>query len=373
MSTKIDSAEYYFKTSKRCNLRCTYCSEQGHYKDQQLLTPPIMKMIFGKILAYHEARQIPGPVQFFFTGGEILTMGKAWFKSVLKLQAQIFGARGLETRTEIMSNLTLLDQEWIDLLKAHHVTIGCSIDLYAKTRPFKATRQDSTPTVIDKFILLARNKVASSAIMVITKQNVGRGKEIYRTMNKIGLPFHALPLDLDAMKYCPQLQTTPEEFAQFLIDMAEEHLKPGRHVAVACLDGYINLIQNGYPTDGICHLVGRNCLQPPPLFFENTGETYFCGCFCEPETLVGNIFRDSVATLFRRLASKKVFTDLTKRYQKMDKTCHDCAWRPICNGGCPSFAYQEGDMFARSRFYCRVNQLVFPYLKKKLGKLSCRK
>lgn len=61
--------------------------------------------------------------------------------------------------TTIQTNLTLLDQEWIGLLKENNINIGASLDLFAKTRPFKGSGEDSAPVVLDKLIILAEGEL----------------------------------------------------------------------------------------------------------------------------------------------------------------------------------------------------------------------
>jgi|GEM_PF-3019144 len=359
----MNQIEYYFKVTKQCNLRCLYCHEQENYKHLQTLNAVIIKKIFTKILFFHTQYKVPRNIRLFYTGGEILIMGKKWMRDILRLQNEIFGKAKIKYATTIQTNLTLLDQEWIDIFKEHNIQIGASLDFFAKTRPFKETKRDSAPAVLDKLIELAENKINFGIIIVVTRQNYNKGEAIYNALNMARLSFHVLPLHPDSIKYCPELEISPEEYAQFLIDIAKSYLGPRNRIRVFNLEGFAALIKHGYPARGGLCTTKRNCWEGSPrLFFENTGETYFCGCFCEPEVLLGNVFKDSIAKMFVQLDSKKTFKKLASRYKIIQKLCRGCKFLPICNGGCPSFAYQEGDMFSKSKFYCAVNKKVFTYL-----------
>lgn len=295
-----------------------------------------------------------------------MILGKKWMQAILNLQKEIFQINQIKYSTVLQSNLTLLDQEWIELLKENNVEIGTSLDLFAKTRPFKNNNKNSASVVIDKLIMLAENNLNASAIVVISSHNHKKGKEIYEIMNEIGLDFHTLPLDADSIKYCPELEISPGNYAQCLVDIAEEYLGPRNRIEITNLDGYIDLIKFGYPSRrGICS-VSRNCCSTR-LFFENTGDVYFCGSFCKPEILLGNVFNDSIGRLFSRLANKNVYKRLAHRYENIKKACKGCEFLSICNGGCPAFAYDEGDMFSKSDFWCAVNKIFFSHLKKKFA------
>ncbi|MFH1683479.1 MAG: radical SAM protein [Candidatus Margulisiibacteriota bacterium] len=358
--------EYYFKATKQCNLRCLYCCEQENYKHRQVFNPKLMERFFKKILYYHQRNKLKTKIGFCYTGGEIMTLGKDWLRSVLTLQKEIFCGTKIKYTTTIQTNLTLLDKEWVNILKGDKVIVGSSLDLFAKTRPFLFNGEDSAKTVVDKLILLADNDIKFGVILVVTRHNVQKGKQIFKALNEAGLSFHALPLEPESVKYSPDLEIAPEEYVQFLIDIAEGYISPKRKIRIPTLDGYIDHIKRGGRANkGLC-MNARICLRTPRLFFENTGEAYFCGCFCKPEVVVGNIFTDSIGQMFHRLSNKKVFKKLANRYKLIRKICDGCEYLSACNGGCPSFAYQEGNMFSKSRFFCRVNKKLFPYLKQKL-------
>lgn len=358
----METIEYYFKPTKSCNLACPYCHEQETYRNTQILTPPLVKKILLKILFFHKNNGLKNRIRLSYSGGEVLILGKNWMREILALQKEVFSKSGIKYSTTIQTNLTLIDKEWIKIIRENDIQVSSSLDPFAKTRPFK-TGGDSVGTVIDKLILLAENRVGVSLIVVITRQNFDKAKEIYWAMNKARVNFHTLPLHPDSLKYCPELEISPEEYAQSQIEMTEEYLKPANRIRIASLDNYIALIKPGYRAPGGLCSTAFSCIGTR-LFFENTGETYFCGCYCKPEVLVGNIFHDSVGEMFRRMFTKKVFKKIRNRHKTIKELCRGCEFLPICNGGCPSFAHQEGNPYSRSNFYCRINKTIFPFFKK---------
>ena len=146
-----------------------------------------MKRIFSKILFFQKRYKVPRNIRFFYTGGEILVMGKKWMRDIFKLQNEIFAKAKIKHATTIQTNLTLLDQEWVDIFKENNVQIGASLDLYAKTRPFKGSGKDSAPVVLDKLIMLAENKINFGNIIVVTRHNYNKGEAIYNALNKARL------------------------------------------------------------------------------------------------------------------------------------------------------------------------------------------
>ena len=356
--------EYHFKATKSCNLACPYCHEKLNKKGSKVLSPHGMNRIFNKILLYYKSINKKPKIRLCYTGGEILTLGKEWMRTVLDLQKRVLGEAGIKYSTSIQSNLTLVDQEWIALFKANNIEVGTSLDPFAPTRPFKNNGELSTGTVIEKLILLTENKLGASAILVITRHNFDKAKVIYKALNQARLNFHTLPLHPETIKYCPQLAISPQEYARFLIELLDEYIKPNNLIRISVLDDYISLVKHGYLEEKVCVCSARrNCISDF-LFFENNGEAFYCGCFCQPELMLGNIFRDSISKIYSRLKNKSILKMLASRYNKIKAICKGCEFLYICNGGCPSFAYQEGDMLSKSPFYCAVNRAVFNYLKK---------
>jgi uncharacterized protein len=81
---------------------------------------------FREYLDRKAVNEKPPEIVFYWHGGEPLLVGKEYFTSALEIQSQAIGP--FPFRNSVQTNATLLDDEWIDLLKSGRFSLGVSLD-----------------------------------------------------------------------------------------------------------------------------------------------------------------------------------------------------------------------------------------------------
>jgi uncharacterized protein len=128
---------YVVKTSKLCNLRCRYCYEFAELGKRDRMTREQLRRMYQNLVDYYGGRdEQEGErtrIVLVWHGGEPLLIEPAFYRETFADQAEIFGAR-VERSNSIQSNLTVLDDERIELLRHGFDNVGVSADLFGGLR-----------------------------------------------------------------------------------------------------------------------------------------------------------------------------------------------------------------------------------------------
>lgn len=355
----------HIKPTKRCNLRCRYCFEQKDFVNAPELSIDQMRLIFNKIRSYCKktGRQ---KLILYYTGGEVLILGVNYWEEVLVMQRQILEGSGIFFQTNFQTNLTLLDDDYLKLFKDHRILVGTSLDPFSNARLFASSKRSITPTLLDKLILLNKNRVPFSVISMLTKENYLKAGRIMGLFNKTQLGFHTQVMTPSSYKFAPDLVLTGEEYGQAIILMLEKYIAtpPDKRMLVETLESYVRNSKCNrlvYPVS-ICFFNGY-CLGNR-LFIENDGNIYPCDDLRSKQYYLGNIFRDSPSRAMKSFDKKSIFSKLKRRIKLIGFKCRDCEFVKMCNGGCPGFSQAEGDVLDRSTFFCAANKMIYSYLSK---------
>jgi uncharacterized protein len=352
---------FYIKLLKYCNLHCSYCYEQGYFKDPHILTLPQMKIILKRIKAYARKNKI-NKVCLSYTGGEILTLGDNRLASLFKLSYRVFDKSKIKIKLNIQTNLTLVNEKYIELLKKYRVSVGTSFDVYGGERRFR-NGESADPAIIDKMIMMLKARLRFGAIAVITRSNFKKGTAIYDFYKNITTGFHTLKLHPWAEKYCKEKIIDVKEYTRCLKDIARKHLeRRWPKIPVSSIDAYIDLLRKGPGPGGLC-MFSKDCLGSN-VFIENNGDVYPCCSLRYKELYLGNILRIPL----EEILGSPILTRLKKRHESIMKECQGCPYLEICNGGCMAYSYLEGNILRRSPSYCAINRAMFKYIGQKLKK-----
>ncbi|HEU4510498.1 MAG TPA: radical SAM protein [Pyrinomonadaceae bacterium] len=177
------------KIAQRCNLNCSYCYMYQHADQSWRQRPPFMsEETFGHLLTrieeYCDGR--PGrEMNLTFHGGEPMLIGPERFDRIVSMAKEKLKDRvslGMQT------NGTLVNDEWIEVLKRHNLRVGVSLDgppeIHDLAR-FDHAGRGSYHQTIEGLQKLRENRVFSCVLTVI---NPGQsGLEIYRHIRSLGV------------------------------------------------------------------------------------------------------------------------------------------------------------------------------------------
>ena len=187
--------QFVVKISKFCNLRCRYCYEMEELGSKVSMSREQLQRLYRHIEAYYGPLDASDGVQtelrFIWHGGEPLLIEPQRFWDTFADQKEIFGER--KVMNLVQTNLTVVDDERIRLMRDGFNSVGVSVDLFGGLRVNLASR-DSGPTTLRNMDVLRKEKIPFGCITVLTRKNIGDIERICRFYEKAGLSFRLLPL-----------------------------------------------------------------------------------------------------------------------------------------------------------------------------------
>lgn len=108
-----------------CNLDCSYCYVPDRQNPERLPVPLLEKLLLA--VRSSNLAQDQTTLKILWHAGEPLAAGIDFFRQAFELTERLIGDRW-QIRHALQTNGTLITDAWCDLLGAHHVRIGVSLD-----------------------------------------------------------------------------------------------------------------------------------------------------------------------------------------------------------------------------------------------------
>ncbi|HEU4581543.1 MAG TPA: radical SAM protein [Polyangiaceae bacterium] len=178
--------------STLCNLRCRYCYEYPELANRHRISELELELLFSR-LARHYAARAPIHIRFAWQGGEPLLHEPEYYRRALQRQAKIFRSSPHRLSNVLQTNLTVLDEARIELLRECFDGVGVSHDVIGDLR-VDAGGRPRTQTVEANLDRLIEAQVRIGGITVLSQQNVAEIAQIYRFWQARRLPFRLLPM-----------------------------------------------------------------------------------------------------------------------------------------------------------------------------------
>lgn len=178
------------KVASRCNLNCQYCYVYNH-EDQRWRDRPhfISDEVFDatlRAIGEYCERRAPHSMFIAFHGGEPTLIGSRRFDELASRAEAALGEK--LAALMLQTNATLLDEGWIDVLAAHRVALGVSLDgppqVHDATRVTHGGRGSHAETV-GGIRLIQSHGVSPTVLCVITPG--ADGLEVYRHFRALGI------------------------------------------------------------------------------------------------------------------------------------------------------------------------------------------
>jgi uncharacterized protein len=277
----------------------------------------------------------PGEViRFSWHGGEPTILGVDYFKNIVQLQRR-HAPPGKRVANAMITNGTLLDEEWCDFLKAEGFAVGLSLDGPEELHDRYRVAKGGQPThrqVMRGWRLLEKHGVPSDILCVVTDRSVTRPLDVYRFFKQIGATFVGfLPLverRPDRASGVGEHSVPAQAYGSFLCAVFDEWVRHdiGR-IMVQIFD------EAARPIRGLEHslcIFREACGDIPVL--EHDGDLYSCDHFVDDNHRLGNIRQTRLGALVdnpEQLRFGAAKRDLLPPY------CLECDVLAMCNGGCP--------------------------------------
>jgi uncharacterized protein len=322
-------------TGAVCNLDCHYC----YYLEKQRLYPNADSFRMDEGLLEEFILQQIGlssgdVIRFSWHGGEPTTLGLDYFRKIVTLQRKHTPA-AKRVVNGLVTNGTLLDEEWCEFLAAEGFAVGLSMDgpaelhdTYRVSRGSKSTHNQ----VMRGFELLRKHAVPCDILCVVHDKNVRMPRQTYAFFKGIGATYvgflPAVDCRDDMLSGVGEHTVPADEYGSFLCAVFDEWVRHdiGR-ILVQIFD------EAARPVRGLEHalcIFRPTCGDIPAL--EHNGDLYSCDHFVEEEYLLGNIREHSLRDFLSSPAHER-FGD--QKRDSLPHYCRECEVLAMCNGGCP--------------------------------------
>ncbi|MDR3186068.1 MAG: radical SAM protein [Christensenellaceae bacterium] len=358
------------KPTLACNLRCKYCYLSDESKISKLFDIQFAKSVLQQakhILLHDKKRRL----KILWHGGEPLLWGIKNYTEIFEFIEKEF--EGYNYHNSIQTNLSLLNEEFIDLFLRYKVGVGYSLDgpkdIHDNQRV--ALNGNGTFDTIMKNMKMCREKGLNVGCIVVgTKKHIGKIPELYKFLcdNNIGFKFNPVFNGGEAKKHIDEYGLTPNEYAKMFIELFDLWFFDNEHRLSNTV--FVDIASSLISQKG-CTLCAfnKNC-QHSILAVSPNGDVVPCGRFCDNELkkyAYGNLHTESLESILRKIE----VSDIYKRHEHMiDNTCTKCDYLNVCYGGCLYDGYINNGNFKSKTFLCSAYKKIFSHIKNRTKELS---
>jgi len=356
------SVQFIIKVSKFCNLRCTYCYEFPELGDRTTMTHEQLDRMYEHIADYYGSLDEPTTVKFIWHGGEPLLPDPEVYWKTFARQREIFGP--IRVENTVQTNLTVLDDERLRLLKEGFNGVGVSLDLFGGMRVNLAGK-DSQERVLANVDRLRKAGVKFGGITVLSRKNAGHIKSIFRFYERLGVSFRLLPLFAGA--YPDQhagYEITAKETLEAFCTIVDLWLQSDKNLTIAPVTDHVRSVIR-YLTPGMPSAFYSRRAWETAVVVNTRGEAYADAEAYDADFSYGNIFTTPLRELFASANREK---SLQASELRMAASCTKCDYFGACSG------YTKGEYvesFADSPrvgdiLLCTVERGLLQHIEKRL-------
>jgi uncharacterized protein len=359
--------QFVIKVSKFCNLRCRYCYEYDHLSDKTRMSRENLERLYTNVASFYRKLDTPPEVEFVWHGGEPLLQSPSYYYETLSDQRRIFDDRAHKLRNVVQTNLTILDDERIELLRTAFDGIGVSIDLFGGLR-VNAGGDDSVKKALPNLDRLRKEKIDFGCITVLTKANLGSVRKIVRFYDKLRItPVRFLPLfDGPLENQHKEYEITHEEVLFAFKEIFEELLLLDSPIRVEPIHRYVNQVVHQHTPGSLTSKYDKRDWEPVYVVDIN-GDLYSYAETYDPSFLHGNLFTTPLEDIVLGPGHTRAISAAEAR---MAQTCEKCRHYGHCDG----YPIAEGAGRHRktqgAELECVVEQGMLGYLEQRLTELG---
>lgn len=349
-----------------CNFRCKYCYLSNETKSShKLFNVEFAKSVIRQI-KYILANRPKRKLTLIWHGGEPLLWGVENYREVFSYMEREFV--GVDYKNSLQTNLSLINEEYIDLFLQYNVHVGFSLDGTMEindSQRIDAVGNGTFNTIMDKVTMCQKKGLSIGCIIVGSKKHIGHIPELYHFLcdNRLNFKFNPLFLSGEACNNIEDIGITTDEYGQMAIELFdlwyddfEHHIKESNFEEITA-----NLMSNN-PS---CCMFGKNC-QDNFFAIAPTGDVMPCGRFCDAslkQYAYGNLHEETLAEILPRIKQSEAY----KRSEYIEQSnCKLCKYFDICHGGCLHDGFLKSGDFKSKTFLCSAYKKIFTHIEKRL-------
>lgn len=352
-------------SSFQCNLKCDYCfylEKESQFTHEKWMDDSTLKEFIKQYIAASGNQ-----VYFTWQGGEPTLAGLDFFRKVIHYQQRYAGQKRIFNA--LQTNGILLNNEWCAFLKEHEFLVGISIDgpqeLHDRYR--RSNSGNGTfAKVIAAIERLKSYQVEFNTLTVINNVNVHYPLEVYHFLKSIGSKhmqfIELLETGTPNIDFSGHSENTfriidfsvpPTAYGKFMSTIFMQWVKNDvGEIFIRQFESFVSrFLGNGHTS---C-IFQESCKDN--LVVESNGDIYECDHFVYPQYKIGNINKSELKTMNS--------VQLTAQKKRISAKCQQCAYKPICNGGCPKHRITKVNNETVS-YFCEGYKILFstmvPYM-----------
>lgn len=348
----------------KCNLACRHCFEEH---SNRVMSQTELQVVMQQVCKYSDRHNIKG-INFYWQGGEVLTLGPAWFEQMDQTVSKVFSDCEISVRHRLQSNLISYNTKWKPVIKkVFHNSIGSSLDYPSLYRGFATLNGDRFNDVWLKYCNRARTDgIEVSVISVLNEESLKMPAKDFLEFysGRMGISSIQLnfPFDIRLRKGGKKSYfLVPSELGEFLVELFDTWIDE-------CSAWYSRIRINPF-----CELMDVFSFAPRPsrcncIWSGSCADIFFsigpdssvglCDCWVTslPDFSFGNLQTQTLDEISH--------SDVRKRFrQRIDSIlvndCADCSFLGICFGGCIIRTYGKFGKVNRKDPYCAAYKALF--------------
>ncbi len=317
--------------SADCNLGCEYCfylEKAGLYPESKVHRMPedVLEKMISSFMATDQRQY-----SFGWQGGEPTLAGTSFFRKAVEFQKR-YGRPGAVVANGLQTNGTLLDDEMAELFAEFKFLAGVSLDgppelhdVYRRNRAGQGSHKD----VLAGIEILRRHQVEFNILVLVSKANVSRPKEVFDHLRGLGASYHQyIPcVEFDGAGRPMPYSISGDEWGAFLCGIFDRWRDTGiRKTSVRLFDSILVLLVDRQRN--VCNL-GTDCRQY--FLVEHNGDVYPCDFFVRKDLRLGNVMENS----WGEMETSETYARFGRHKKETDAQCPACEFLEFCMGDCP--------------------------------------
>lgn len=331
------------KPTNDCNMRCRHC-----YHAEEGFDSTVMRVEDAKKMMYVASQEYQ-EIHVVFHGGEPTLWGVEKFEDVLQYQKELSDTvEGLIFKNSIQTNALLLNEEWFNLFKKYHFTVGVSFD-----GPHNEDLRMNTNHVYSNLKTMQGYGLKFGVLCVESALSIKNLKTTYDWFNSEGFDFKVLALFMSGKaKEHAEFELNINEYVDTLVEMYKYWLYDKNcRVSMRTFEDLLKVSDRLYCIQygGSC-IYNRICLNP-------NGDLYPCGRPYTKDFVIGQI---NTLNLISDAFKSPAYVNLARIHSERVKQCKEkCDFFGVCKGGCVSSAILEGSFEKIDNITCvRAQRLL---------------
>jgi len=271
----------------------------------------------------------PKRMDFVWHGGEPLLIEPQYYEKIGEIQHEAFDKMDIPFTNSIQTNLSVINDEIIDLFQNFFQYVGVSIDLFGDQRLNLAGKSSQEP-VLRNMQNLIDNKINFGCITVLSKFTAPHVDEIYCFFEDIDTSFRFLPIYRTGYEsQQDNLALSDEEIVSSFKKVVDHWFASDSYIQVRPIQDYVaNVVCRLDGGAGPRHYYDKN--KNEVLYIVDTdGSLYSNADAYNPKLCHGNIFRTSLPMIVK---SATHLHAIELANQRMDSVCPECRYYGVCSG-----------------------------------------